>query len=115
MEPIHKRVAGLDVHHMKPVATILIEEDERTLTKATRQFGGFKRDLRALTAWLGEQGVQLVVMESTGIYWKSVYAALEAAGIPALVVNARHIKNVPGRKTDVADSEWLAQLARFGG
>ena len=53
-------------------------------------------------------------MESTGIYWKSVYAALEEAGIPAYVVNARHLKNVPGRKTDIADSEWLAQLGRFG-
>jgi transposase len=67
-----------------------------------------------LVGWLGEHRVELVVMESTGIYWKSVYAHLEAAGIPALVVNARHVKNVPGRKTDVADSEWLAQLARFG-
>jgi transposase len=114
MEPIHKRVAGLDVHRMRHVATVLVEEEEGMVTKATRQFGGFKRDLRALTAWLQEHSVQLVVMESTGIYWKSVYAALEAAGIPALVVNARHVKNVPGRKTDVADSEWLAQLARFG-
>ncbi len=53
-------------------------------------------------------------MESTGIYWKSVFSHLEAAGIAALVVNALHVKNVPGRKTDVSDSEWLAQLARFG-
>ena len=72
MEPIHKRVAGLDVHRMKHVATVLVEEEEGTVTKATRQFGGFKRDLRALTAWLQEHSVQLVVMESTGIYWKSV-------------------------------------------
>lgn len=114
MEPMHKRVAGLDVHRMKHVVTVLIEEKDGTLTKVTRQFGGFKRDLRELIGWLGEHRVELVVMESTGIYWKSVYAHLEAAGIPALVVNARHVKNVPGRKTDVADSEWLAQLARFG-
>jgi transposase len=53
-------------------------------------------------------------MESTGVYWKSVFSHLEAAGIAALVVNAYHVKNVPGRKTDVSDSEWLAQLARFG-
>jgi hypothetical protein len=70
--------------------------------------------MRALVGWLRSQGIQLVVMESTGIYWKSVFAHLEAAGIPALVVNAFHVKNVPGRKTDVSDSEWLAQLARFG-
>ena len=114
MEPMHKRVAGLDVHRMKHVVTVLIEEKDGTLTKVTRQFGGFKRDLRELVGWLGEHRVELVVMESTGIYWKSVYASLSAAGIPALVVNARHVKNVPGRKTDVADSEWLAQLARFG-
>ena len=114
MELIHKRVAGLDVHRMKHMVTVLIEEKDGTLTKVTRQFGGFKRDLRELVGWLGEHRVELVVMESTGIYWKSVYAHLEAAGIPALVVNARHVKNVPGRKTDVADSEWLAQLARFG-
>jgi transposase len=114
MEPMHKRVAGLDVHRMKHVVTVLIEEKDGTLTKVTRQFGGFKRDLRELIGWLGEHRVELVVMESTGIYWKSVYASLSAAGIPALVVNARHVKNVPGPKTDVADSEWLAQLARFG-
>lgn len=114
MEPMHKRVAGLDVHRMKHVVTVLIEEKDGTLTKVTRQFGGFKRDLRELIGWLGEHRLELVVMESTGIYWKSVYASLSAAGIPALVVNARHVKNVPGRKTDVADSEWLAQLARFG-
>lgn len=114
MEPMHKRVAGLDVHRMKHVVTVLIEEKDGTLTKVTRQFGGFKGELRELIGWLGEHRVELVVMESTGIYWKSVYASLSAAGIPALVVNARHVKNVPGRKTDVADSEWLAQLARFG-
>jgi transposase len=114
MEPIHKRVAGLDVHRMKHVATVLIEQEDGSLIKQTREFGGFKRDLRALIEWLQEHGVELVVMESTGIYWKSVFAHLEAAGIAAWVVNAHHIKNVPGRKTDVADSEWLASLARFG-
>ena len=68
----------------------------------------------ALAAWLVELGVALVVMESTGIYWKSVYAYLENAGVRAWVVNAHSIKDVPGRKTDMADSEWLAVLARFG-
>ena len=68
----------------------------------------------ALAAWLVELGVELVVMESTGIYWKSVYAHLENAGVRAWVVNAHSIKYVPGRKTDMADSEWLAVLARFG-
>ena len=84
------------------------------MSSETREFGGFKRDMRALVAWLQTHRIRQVVMESTGIYWKSVFAHLEAAGIPALVVNAFHVKNVPGRKTDVGDPEWLAQLARFG-
>jgi transposase len=114
MEPIHKRVAGIDVHRMKHVATVLVEQADGTLLKATQVFGGFKRDLRALVDWLQEHRIELVVLESTGIYWKSLFSHREAAGMAAWVVNARHVKTVPGRKTDVADSEWLAQLARFG-
>jgi len=64
--------------------------------------------------WLKDHEVELVAMESTGIYWKSIYATLEKAQILAYVVNARHVKNVPGRKTDVSDSQWLAALARVG-
>jgi transposase len=114
VEPMHQRVAGIDVHRMKHVVTILIGQEDGAVSSQTREFGGFKRDMRALVAWLQTHRIQQVVMESTGIYWKSVFAHLEAAGIPALVVNAFHVKNVPGRKTDVGDSEWLAQLARFG-
>ena len=114
MEPMHQRVAGIDVHRMKHVVTILIGREDGAVSSETREFGGFKRDMRALVAWLQTHRIQQVVMESTGIYWKSVFGHLEAAGIPALVVNAFHVKNVPGRKTDVGDSEWLAQLARFG-
>ena len=111
MEPMHQRVAGIDVHRMKHVVTILIDQEDGAVSSETREFGGFKRDMRALVAWLQTHRIQQVVMESTGIYWKSVFAHLEAAGIAALVVNAFHVKNVPGRKTDVGDSEWLAQLA----
>jgi transposase len=114
VEPIHERVAGMDVHRMEHVVTVLVEQEDGTLLKDTRKFGGFKRDMRALIDWLRSHRIQQVVMESTGIYWKSVFSHLEAAGIPALVVNAFHVKSVPGRKTDVTDSEWLAQLARFG-
>jgi transposase len=114
MKPLYRRIAGLDVHRMLYVLTVLSELDDGTVTKHQRSFGGFQRDLRDLVAWLLELGVELGVMESTGIYWKNVYAALEQAGIPAHVVNARHVKNVPGRKTDISDSEWLAQLGRFG-
>jgi len=114
MEAIHKRVAGIDVHRMQHTVTILVEQADGTVVQETREFGSFKRDMRALVGWLQEHRIQQVVMESTGIYWKSVFSHLETAGIPALVVNAFHVRNVPGRKTDVKDSEWLAQLARFG-
>ena len=114
LRPIHRRVAGIDVHRMLHVVTVLIEQADGSMQRQTREFGGFRRDCRALAAWLTELGVELVVMESTGIYWKSVHAHLENAGVAAWVVNAHMIKHVPGRKTDVTDSEWLAVLARFG-
>jgi transposase len=114
LSPIYRRVAGIDVHRMLHMVTVLIEQPDGSITKLSQQFGGFKRDCRALAVWLLEQQVALVVMESTGIYWKSVYAHLERAGIAAWVVNAHFVKHVPGRKTDMADSEWLAVLARFG-
>jgi transposase len=114
LRPMHRRVAGIDVHRMLHVVTVLIEQADGSMQRHTREFGGFRRDCRALAAWLTELGVELVVMESTGIYWKSVHAHLENAGIDAWVVNAHMIKHVPGRKTDITDSEWLAVLARFG-
>jgi transposase len=70
--------------------------------------------MRGLVAWLQKNRIQHIVMESSGIYWKSVFSHQEAAGLPARIVNAFHVKNVPGRKGHVSDSEWLAQLARFG-
>jgi transposase len=114
LETLHKRVAGIDVHRMKHVVTVLIEHDDGTLNRITREFGGFKRDLKALAAWLVEMRVERVILESTGIYWKCVHARLEELGLSIWVVNAHHVKYVPGRKTDVADSEWLAQLGRYG-
>lgn len=114
LRALHRRVAGIDVHRMLHVVTVLIEQPDGTMQRHTREFGGFRRDCRALAAWLSELGVELVVMESTGIYWKSVHAHLETAGVAAWVVNAHMIKHVPGRKTDMADSEWLNVLARFG-
>lgn len=113
LQALYRRVAGIDVHRMMHVVTVLIEQPDGAMQRETRKFGGFRRDCRALAAWLLELGVQLVVLESTGIYWKSVYAHLENAGIAAWVVNAHHLQHVPGRKTDMADSEWLAVLARF--
>lgn len=111
---LYKRVIGLDVHQAQITACALIEEADGTTRIERRQFGAFKRDRRALAEWVASLAPDCVVMESTGIYWKSPYAALEAAGIRAQVVNARHVKNVPGRKTDVGDAQWLATLARAG-
>jgi len=114
LSPIHRRVAGIDVHRMLHVVTVLIEQPDGSIERMSREFGGFRRECRALADWLTDLQVALVVMESTGIYWKSVFSHLERAGINAWVVNAHFIKHVPGRKTDMADSEWLAVLARFG-
>jgi transposase len=102
LRALYRRVAGIDVHRMLHVVTVLVEQPDGSMQRQTRQFGGFRRDCRELAAWLKEQAVELVVLESTGIYWK------------AWVVNAHTIKHVPGRKTDMADSEWLAVLGRFG-
>lgn len=114
LTPIYKRVIGLDVHQAKISACAVSEQADGTVVVEHREFGGFKRDRRMLAAWAQSFGPEVVVMESTGIYWKSPYAALERIGIHVWVVNARHVKTVPGRKTDVADAQWLATLARAG-
>jgi transposase len=111
---MHKRVIALDVHQAKITACAIVEHDDGRLEEIKRDFGAFKRDRRALAQWALEIRPEVVVMESTGVYWKSPFAALEAVGIIAWVVNARHVKAVPGRKTDVADAQWLATLARAG-
>jgi transposase len=110
----YKRVLGLDVHQTQITACAIIEDENGEKELVQRQFGTFKRDRKALAEWAASLKVELVVMESTGIYWKSPYAALEAAGLKTLVVNAKHVKNLPGRKTDVSDAQWLATLARAG-
>lgn len=114
LEALHKRVVGLDVHQAQITACALIEEAHGTTRIERRQFGAFARDRRELADWIASLHPDEVVMESTGIYWKSPYAALEKVGVRAKVVNARHVKNVPGRKTDVADAHWLAMLSRAG-
>jgi transposase len=112
--PIYKRVIGLDVHQAQITGCAIVELPDGSVTYERREFGGFKRDRKALAEWARAIGPDVVVMESTGIYWKSPYAALESVGIVPWVVNARHVKAVPGRKTDVADAQWLASLARAG-
>jgi transposase len=114
MKTPYRRVAGIDVHRVKHVATILIEREDGSTEQHTLAFGGFTRDLSWPVAWLQRYQVELVVMERTGIYWKSLCAHLERGGIETWVVNAHHIKHVPGRKTDMGDAHWLAELGRFG-
>lgn len=114
LQAVRRRVAGIDVHRMLHVVTAVLEQGDGNIDQTSREFGGFKRDCRALAAWLAELGIELAVMESTGIYWKSPHAHLERAGIEVWVVNAHRVKHVPGRKTDMSDSQWLAVLGSFG-
>jgi len=109
MQAVHERCAGLDIHKKTVVACVLTGSG-----KQIRTYGTMTRQLEALADWLAAEQVSHVAMESTGVYWKPVYNLLENRGLELLVVNARHIKNVPGRKTDVKDAEWIADLLRHG-
>ena len=106
---IIERGCGLDVHQKTVVATIRGVD----ITTETLTFGTFTSDLEKLTCWMQNHGVTHVAMESTGVYWKPVYYVLEPF-FEILLVNARHIKNVPGHKTDKKDSEWIAKLLLSG-
>jgi len=114
IEPLVKCSAGLDVHQKSVTCTVLKEQEDGGIAKFTREYPAFRAHLKELARWLVELEVELAVLESSGIYWQSVYAALERAGVRTYLVNARHVKHVPQRKTDVKDSEWLAELARCG-
>jgi transposase len=92
---LYKRVIGLDIHQAQMTACALIEDPDGSMRIAQRQLGGFKRDRRERADWMASLRPDEVVMESTGLYWKSPYAALEAEGIRAKVVNARHVKIEP--------------------
>ena len=113
MEAIIERCAGLDVHQATVVACVLIGEADRKPRKEIRTFSTLTRDLEAMRGWLKELGVTHIGMECTGIYWKPVHTILEGH-FELIVANAHHIKNVPGRKTDVKDAEWIADLVRHG-
>ena len=113
MEAILERAAGLDVRQGSVVACVIISSPGRRPSRETRTFGTMRQDLAALRAWLLEMGVTHVGMEATGVYWQPVHAALEGA-FTLIVGNASHMRNVPGRKTDVKDAEWIAELVRHG-
>jgi len=109
MEVVYSHCCGLDVHKKTVVACIITPE-----TKEIRTFSTMTDDLISMVDWIKTKGCTHVAMESTGSYWKPIYNLLELEGIQAMVVNAKHIKNVPGRKTDVKDAEWIAGLLRHG-
>src|SRR5215475_465170 len=113
MDVVHARCCGIDVHKRTVVACLLISTSGEAPSKEVRTFSTMTDDLLRLLDWLTSAGCTHVAMESTGVYWKPVYNLLEGS-LEALVVNARHIKAVPGRKTDVKDCEWIAELLRHG-
>lgn len=113
MEWVCRCCAGLDVHKKLILACILWVNAEGQVQEDVRKFGTMTRDLLALSDWLAAHGVTHVAMESTGVYWKPVYNILEGR-FEVLLVNAEHIKHVPGRKTDVKDCQWIAKLLQAG-
>ena len=113
MEILYPRCCGLDVHKRTVVACLLVSGPEGQAAKEIRTFGTMTADLLALSDWLAAAGCTHVAMEATGAFWKPIYNLLEDR-FAVLVVNAAHIKAVPGRKTDVRDAEWIADLLRHG-
>jgi transposase len=113
MQVVYASCAGLDVHKKTVVVTVLLTASNGAVTKETRTFSTMTAELLRLEAWLADRQVDHLAMESTGVYWYPLYNLLEE-GRTVLVVNPQHIKAVPGRKTDVRDSEWLADLLRHG-
>lgn len=109
MKRIYDKCCGIDVHKKLIVACLVLGKKQEV-----REFGTTTRELLALADWLLLAGCQMVAMESTGSYWKPLYNVLESSGLAAMVVNAQHMKAVPGRKTDVRDSEWIADLLQHG-
>ena len=113
MQTLVERGCGLDVHQATVVACLLIVGKDGRVQKQMRTFGTTTHELVSLREWLLAQGCTHLAMESTGVYWKPVYAILEGA-LTIIVANAQHVKKVPGRKTDVKDAEWLADLLCHG-
>jgi transposase len=113
MEPIYTSCCGLDVHKKSIQACVRRIGKDGRIQQEVRLFGTMTRDIRDLADWMCQEEVTHVAMESTGVYWKPIYNILEGR-FNILLVNARHIKNVPGRKTDVKDCQWIAHLLQSG-
>jgi transposase len=113
MQVVYARCCGLDVHKKSVSACVVVSEREGPTRKEVRTFATMTDDLLNLSEWLQSKGVTHIAMESTGVYWQPVWNILEG-NFTLLLVNAQHVKAVPGRKTDVRDCEWLADLLRHG-
>ena len=113
MELLNARCAGLEVHQATVVATVRVPDDHGGRRSVTETFGTRTPDLLGLREWRQAYGVTAVALESTGVYWKPVYDVLED-GFTLLLINMHELKRVPGRKTDVQDSEWLPSCSNAG-
>ena len=113
LQVVHERCAGLDVHKKTVVACVLVTKQDGQVHSEVRTFGTTTGEVLELAEWLKSHGIRSIAMESTGVYWIPIYNLLEET-FELLVVNAQHMKAVPGRKTDVSDAEWIGQLHRHG-
>jgi transposase len=109
MQAVYERCCGVDVHK-KMVVTCLLVGDKQEM----RTFGTLSGDLKEMAQWLQKKECQMVAMESTGAYWKPIYNMLELLGLEVIVVNAQHMRAVPGHKTDIKDAAWIADLLKHG-
>ena len=109
MEKVYGKCCGIDVHKKIIVACFINGRKQEI-----REFGATTKELTKLAEWLKEGGCEMAAMESTGSYWKPIYNIFEVYDVKAIIVNARHMKAVPGRKTDVKDAAWIADLLQHG-
>jgi transposase len=107
---VHPNAAGIDIGNESHYVAVPSDRDEQSV----RCFGCTTAELKAMAAWLKQCGIGTVALQSTGVYWIAVYDILEAAGLEVYLVNARETKNLPGRKTDVQESQWLMKLHTYG-
>src|SRR5205823_1496234 len=117
MEVVVDRIAGLDVHKVPTIVMACVRSpgEGGKRRQVVKEFSTFTGELVVLAEWLAGEGVTQLVMEATGVYWRQVWHVLEGhAGWELMLVNPRHVRNLPGRKTDVSDSAWLAQLGECG-
>ena len=110
LELTHPNAAGIDIGSASHFVAVPPDRDDEPV----REFASFTTDLHRLADWLRDCGVDTVAMESTGVYWIPLFELLDARGFTVLLVNARHVKNVSGRKSDVLDCQWLQQLMSYG-